>query len=66
MKRVITFFLLAGCEHSMGTYVRSVSIANHTLVVEKCDIRVTGNEVSNVPCTAEMHPIPVPTLGAKQ
>jgi len=62
MKRVIMFLALAGCEHSYGTYVRSVSITNHTLVVEKCDIRATGDQVSNVPCTTETHPIPMPTI----
>jgi hypothetical protein len=62
MKRFCLFLLLAGCEHTMGTYVRSVTIANHTLVVEKCEVRVTLDQVTNVPCTTESHPIPMPTV----
>lgn len=66
MIRLIALFALAGCEHSMGTYVRSVTFSGHTLIVEKCEIDVTGDDVSRVPCETTTQPIPVPVpAGAK-
>ena len=61
MKRTVIALLLAGCytRGPVGPYVRSMSRAGNTLVIERCTIVLDdGDQLRFDTCTTEQIPLP--------